>query len=179
MTGALFYAGHARARCPNVNEASEVWRKSCGLTAWPRRAGDVAKHGAGLPHDFPQNGLLASAIDISASLRHRRPRPPTSRPSRRRGDRTDGARTDRWKDACMGISGREGGREGAPFPNRESVNRTLMRRVIPRADQDRIVFEGWRGTTCERGVCREGGSMRNWAAAAGRHRLSGGPSGLV
>ena len=59
----------------------------------------------------------------------------------------------------MGISwregGREGGREGALFPNRESVNRTLMR-VIPRADQDRIVFEGWRGNHVREGSLSRG-----------------------
>ena len=35
------------------------------------------------------------------------------------------------------------GEKGAHFPNRESVNRTLMW-MISRADQDRIAFEGRR-----------------------------------
>ena len=90
---------------------------------------------------------MASSIDISASLRHSRPtdRPPTSRQTDRRAEGGIGRPSEGWKDACMGISGRKSGEgeKGAHFPNRESVNRTLMW-MISRADQDRIAFEGRR-----------------------------------
>ena len=105
------------------------------------------EYGVGLPPSrFSQKGLLASSIDISASLRHSRPtdRPPTSRQTDRRVEGGIGRPKDGRTRAWVFRGGKAArGEKGAHFPNRESVNRTLMW-MISRADQDRIAFEGRR-----------------------------------
>ena len=162
MTSAVFYARQAtrEKRREDLRRARQAL--SAGNPAASHRR---STESASLPPSrFSQKGLLASSIDISASLRHSRPTADLStdrpRPSRRGRNRA----SEGWKDACMGISGRKSGKEekGAHFPNRESVNRTLMW-MISRADQDRIAFEG-RTEKTE----REGRRVREGSLSRGR-----------
>ena len=122
-----------RERLPNMNEASLAKNIRQERWSWCRLRLLASR--------FPPKRALGFELRPSTYLHlcvidDRRPL------DRQGEDRTDG-RAHVW---VFQGKGREG--KGAHFPNRESVNRTLMR-VISRADQDRIVFEGYRETACE------------------------------
>lgn len=109
------------------------------------------------PHDFPQNGLLASAVDVSASLRHRRP---TSRPSK-----------EGWKDACMHGYFREEkrGRKGRPFSQQRKCKSNFNAGEVSRRSRSHR-FRG-----LEAGKPRARGEFVEKADryGIGRHRLIG------
>ena len=98
-----------RARRPKTSEAGFVSWKSCGLTS--------VEYGVGLPSSrFSQKGLLASSIDISASLRHSRPtdRRPLDRPTVAPKEESGGRRMEGRVHGYFGEE-RRGGGEGRPF----------------------------------------------------------------
>ena len=96
-----------------------------------------------LPHDFPKRGSwLRPSTYLHLCVIADRPTADLSTDGRVEGGigRQKDGRTRAWVFRG-GKAAR--GEKGAHFPNRESVNRTLMW-MISRADQDRIAFEGRR-----------------------------------
>ena len=95
------------------------------------------------PHDFPQNGLLASAVDVSASLRHRRP---TSRPSK-----------EGWKDACMHGYFREEKRrrKGRPFSQQRKCKSNFNAGEVSRRSRSHR-FRGLEGNHVREGSLSRG-----------------------